>query len=28
MREKIAAGTNLSQPVPVKPAAKPAAEVK
>mgnify|MGYP000197154613 CR=1 FL=1 len=28
MREKIAAGTNLSQPVPVKPAAKPPAEVK
>ncbi|MEY3583428.1 MAG: hypothetical protein RJA48_511 [Verrucomicrobiota bacterium] len=28
MREKIAAGTNLSQPVPVKPAAKPASEVK
>jgi protein disulfide-isomerase len=28
MREKMAAGTNLSQPVPVKPAAKPAAEVK
>jgi len=28
MREKIAAGTNLSQPVPVKPATKPAAEVK
>ena len=28
MRDRIAAGTNLSQPVPVKPAAKPAAEVK
>ncbi len=28
MREQMAAGTNLSQPVPVKPAAKPAAEVK
>ncbi|GBL27880.1 disulfide bond reductase DsbH [Verrucomicrobiota bacterium] len=28
MRDKIAAGTNLSQPVPVKPATKPAAEVK
>ena len=27
-RDRIAAGTNLSQPVPVKPAAKPAAEVK
>lgn len=28
MRDRMAAGTNLSQPVPVKPAAKPAAEVK
>ena len=28
MRDRIAAGTNLSQPVPVKPAAKPAPEVK
>ncbi len=28
MREQMAAGTNLSQPVPVKPATKPAAEVK
>jgi thiol-disulfide isomerase/thioredoxin len=28
MREQMAAGTNLSQPVPVKPAAKPATEVK
>ena len=28
MRDRIAAGTNLSQPVPVKPAAKPATEVK
>ena len=28
MRDRIAAGTNLSQPVPVKPAANPAAEVK
>ena len=28
MRDRMAAGTNLSQPVPVKPAAKPASEVK
>jgi thioredoxin-related protein len=28
IREQMAAGTNLSQPVPVKPAAKPATEVK
>lgn len=28
MRDRIAAGTNLSQPVPVSPVAKPAAEVK
>lgn len=28
MRDRITAGTNLSQPVPVKPATKPAAEVK
>lgn len=28
MREQMSAGTNLSQPVPVKPATKPAAEVK